>query len=107
MIKLSTNIEIASNEIYFNFTLDLIEPEIDYLNYQVIVNQIYLDYFNIEIVNNGSIVNYQRITPEKIVFYEWGEPMELKFVSLNAIDQFDVIYENYVGAMTNINVFRH
>ncbi len=98
------NIEIAQNEIHFNFTLDLLEPELDYQDYQVIVNQIYLDYFYIEILNNGSIINYQRISPEEIVFFEWGEPLELKFVSLNAIEQIDVIHTNHVGDLTNINV---
>ncbi|MHA1520200.1 MAG: hypothetical protein ACTSRK_08460 [Promethearchaeota archaeon] len=100
--NLEPNTEIIQGELHFNFSLDLVKPSSDYLDYQVILNNIFPDYFNINILNDTSEVNYERISPKKIEFSDWAHTLE--FVSLNALEQFDVIHTNYVGDVTNVNI---
>ncbi|MHA1674471.1 MAG: hypothetical protein ACTSYI_12695 [Promethearchaeota archaeon] len=97
------NIEIIQNELHFNFSLDLVKPSPEYLEYEVILNNIFPDYINIVIFNDTEEVEtVARISPSKIEFYEWADRME--FISSNAINIFDVISTNHVGEITNINV---
>ncbi|MHA1612477.1 MAG: hypothetical protein ACTSYU_10535, partial [Promethearchaeota archaeon] len=94
-----TEVDTLTNKIILNFTLDLIEPSIDYENYQVIMNNI-SDY-DVDVTWNGTTVNFE-VRPGKIVFFELAD--RLVIVSSNAINQFDVILSNHVGDITNINI---
>ena len=95
-------LEIQSEELFYNFSLSLVTPSIEYENYQVVVGGVYPDFYNIKILNNLTEVSYQRISPLEIEFSEAANHLE--FYSMNSIEEIAVIDTNLIGDSTQINV---